>query len=178
MGQACCLSSLLAALQLAVPHSAALSPLDAVVHHPMANSSAPFWLESLPPILLACLHRVLLLDEATSALDAESEHLVQEALERVASGRTVVVIAHRLSTVQTADEVAVVAGGLLVERGSHEALLAAGGAYAALVRRQLLGGPPEGGEGQEGLAGEQQGLGQPFESDGEVAAAVTAPQSA
>ncbi|GAB4815223.1 hypothetical protein N2152v2_002269 [Parachlorella kessleri] len=84
--------------------------------------------------------RVLLLDEATSALDAESEHLVQEALERVSSGRTVVVIAHRLSTVQTADEVAVVQDGTIAERGTHDGLLTAGGVFAALVRRQLLGG--------------------------------------
>ncbi|CAL8472139.1 g11681 [Coccomyxa elongata] len=83
--------------------------------------------------------RILLLDEATSALDAESEALVQEALERVEAGRTVVVIAHRLSTVKTADEVAVIDGGVIVERGTHPDLLAKGGAYAVLVRRQLSG---------------------------------------
>ncbi|KAK9905752.1 hypothetical protein WJX75_005726 [Coccomyxa subellipsoidea] len=81
--------------------------------------------------------RILLLDEATSALDAESEALVQEALERVEAGRTVVVIAHRLSTVKTASEVAVVEGGVIVERGTHHELLAKGGSYAVLVRRQL-----------------------------------------
>ncbi|EIE23519.1 putative ABC transporter [Coccomyxa subellipsoidea C-169] len=81
--------------------------------------------------------RILLLDEATSALDAESEALVQEALERVEAGRTVVVIAHRLSTVKTASTVAVIESGVIVERGTHSELLAKGGAYAVLVRRQL-----------------------------------------
>ncbi|KAK9828398.1 hypothetical protein WJX81_003942 [Elliptochloris bilobata] len=84
--------------------------------------------------------RVLLLDEATSALDAESESLVQEALDRVAVGRTVIVIAHRLSTVQSAAEVAVVDGGVIAERGTHDELLAQGGVYAQLVRRQLQPG--------------------------------------
>lgn len=93
--------------------------------------------------------RVLLLDEATSALDAESEALVQEALERVSAGRTVVVIAHRLSTVQQADSVAVVQDGLIAEQGSHAELLAAGGVYATLVRRQLLMGQQQGQQGQE-----------------------------
>lgn len=91
--------------------------------------------------------RVLLLDEATSALDAESEYLVQEALDRVSQGRTVVVIAHRLSTVREADCVAVVQGGAIAEAGRHEDLLAAGGLYFSLVQRQLLasdGGAPQG----------------------------------
>ena len=64
--------------------------------------------------------------QATSALDAESESLVQEALDRVAVGRTVIVIAHRLSTVQSAAEVAVVDGGVIAERGTHDELLARG----------------------------------------------------
>ena len=106
--------------------------------------------------------RLLLLDEATSALDAESEHLVQEALDRVSVGRTAVVIAHRLSTVASADEVVVVEGGAIAERGTHAALLASGGAYAALVHRQLLGAAPrdpgagaasEVGGGADGMAG-------------------------
>lgn len=88
--------------------------------------------------------RLLLLDEATSALDAESEHLVQEALDRVSVGRTALVIAHRLSTVASADEVVVVEGGAIAERGTHAALLAADGAYAALVHRQLLGAEDQG----------------------------------
>jgi subfamily B ATP-binding cassette protein MsbA len=85
---------------------------------------------------------ILVLDEATSALDAESEAAVQAALERAMEGRTVLVIAHRLSTVRGADEIVVLDDGQVVERGSHAALMAADGAYAALVRRQQGDGPP------------------------------------
>ncbi|KAL6751648.1 hypothetical protein V8C86DRAFT_2773879 [Haematococcus lacustris] len=81
--------------------------------------------------------RVLLLDEATSALDADSEAVVQEALDRVMSQRTVLVIAHRLSTVQHADRIVVIARGAVQEMGTHEELLRRSGAYASLVRRQL-----------------------------------------
>ncbi|KAH8482522.1 hypothetical protein H0E87_029824 [Populus deltoides] len=83
--------------------------------------------------------RILLLDEATSALDAESEYLVQDAMDSLMKGRTVLVIAHRLSTVQSADTVAVVSDGQIVERGSHGELLSKDGAYTALVKRQLQG---------------------------------------
>ncbi|KAB5514092.1 hypothetical protein DKX38_027998 [Salix brachista] len=83
--------------------------------------------------------RILLLDEATSALDAESEYLVQDAMDSIMKGRTVLVIAHRLSTVQSADTVAVVSDGQIVERGSHEELLSKDGVYTALVKRQLQG---------------------------------------
>lgn len=79
---------------------------------------------------------VLILDEATSALDAESEHLVQEALEALQRDRTTLVIAHRLSTIRHADVIVVLDGGRVVERGTHDELLAAGGAYAKLVARQ------------------------------------------
>lgn len=81
---------------------------------------------------------MLLLDEATSALDSQSETTVQEALERVMKGRTSVVVAHRLSTVQNCDWIAVVAKGKVVEKGTHETLLAKGiaGAYGTLVRLQ------------------------------------------
>eukprot|EP00897_Mesotaenium_endlicherianum_P002209 jgi/Mesen1/2015/ME000148S01116 len=79
--------------------------------------------------------KILLLDEATSALDTESEHVVQEALDRVMVGRTTVVIAHRLSTIRNADAIAVVQRGTLVEQGTHEELLQVeGGVYCALVR--------------------------------------------
>ncbi|XP_016482019.1 ABC transporter B family member 27-like isoform X1 [Nicotiana tabacum] len=81
--------------------------------------------------------RVLLLDEATSALDAESEYLVQDAMDSLMRGRTVLVIAHRLSTVKSADIVAVVSDGQIVESGSHDQLLVMDGIYTALVRRQL-----------------------------------------
>ncbi|MCA9537251.1 MAG: ATP-binding cassette domain-containing protein [Myxococcales bacterium] len=80
---------------------------------------------------------ILVLDEATSALDAESEHLVQEALGRLMAGRTTLVIAHRLSTVKSADRIVVIDGGRVVQSGSHGALLADGGLYRQLVERQL-----------------------------------------
>jgi len=78
---------------------------------------------------------VLVLDEATSALDVQTERAVGDALERLAEGRTTIVIAHRLSTVRDADQIAVLDGGTVVERGTHEELLAAGGRYAELVAR-------------------------------------------
>lgn len=80
---------------------------------------------------------ILLLDEATSALDAESEHLVQDALERLMVGRTVIVIAHRLATVRSADEIVVLDDGKVVERGSHSELAASNGLYARLADLQF-----------------------------------------
>jgi ATP-binding cassette subfamily B protein len=82
--------------------------------------------------------RVLLLDEATSALDAESEALVQDALEKLMVGRTALVIAHRLSTVARADRVVVLEEGRVVESGAHAALMQRGGTYRRLVERQLV----------------------------------------
>lgn len=81
--------------------------------------------------------KVLLLDEATSALDAESEYLVQDAMDSLMAGRTVLVIAHRLSTVKTADCVAVISDGQVAEKGTHEELLSLNGIYTNLVKRQL-----------------------------------------
>lgn len=80
---------------------------------------------------------ILLLDEATSSLDAESEKGVQEALDRAMTGRTTIVVAHRLSTIRNADVIAVVQEGNIVEMGSHEELiLNRNGAYASLVHLQ------------------------------------------
>jgi ATP-binding cassette subfamily B protein len=81
---------------------------------------------------------LLLLDEATSALDAQSERLVQTALERLSHGRTTLVVAHRLATVQRADRILVLDRGRIVEHGRHESLLAAGGLYARLAALQFL----------------------------------------
>ncbi len=87
--------------------------------------------------------RILLLDEATSSLDSQSEGLVQEALERLMQGRTTIIIAHRLSTVQVADRIAVLDRGRLVELGRHDELLLANGLYARLYRMQFEGGLKE-----------------------------------
>ncbi|RWH17020.1 MAG: ATP-binding cassette domain-containing protein [Mesorhizobium sp.] len=80
---------------------------------------------------------ILLLDEATSALDAESETLVQTALERLMRGRTTIVIAHRLATVLKADRILVMDGGRIVEEGTHQSLVAKGGTYARLAKLQF-----------------------------------------
>ncbi|MDO4848644.1 MAG: ABC transporter ATP-binding protein [Coriobacteriia bacterium] len=82
---------------------------------------------------------ILIFDEATSALDNESERVVQESLAELARGRTTIVIAHRLSTIKGADEIATVEDGRVVERGTHEELLAAGGTYARYYRMQFAG---------------------------------------
>jgi subfamily B ATP-binding cassette protein MsbA len=83
---------------------------------------------------------VLLLDEATSALDTESEKQIQAALSNLARGRTVIAIAHRLSTILGADEILVMQGGEVVERGTHAELHAAGGAYRRLYDLQFSDG--------------------------------------
>ncbi len=82
--------------------------------------------------------RILLLDEATSALDAESEALVQDALNRLRRGRTTIVVAHRLSTVRDADLVVVMDAGQAVEMGTHAELMERDGLYARLVRTQAF----------------------------------------
>jgi ATP-binding cassette subfamily B protein len=83
--------------------------------------------------------RILVLDEATSSLDSESESLIQEALKRVMAGRTSIVIAHRLSTILAADMILVMDRGRIVERGTHEELLATGGIYSQLYETQFRG---------------------------------------
>ena len=79
----------------------------------------------------------MILDEATSALDNTTEILIQQSLDELCKGRTTLVVAHRLSTIKNADEIAVIAGGEIIEQGNHEALLEQGGAYAKLYRQQF-----------------------------------------
>ncbi len=83
--------------------------------------------------------KILVLDEATSALDAESESLVKEALDRLMTGRTTLVIAHRLSTVRDADRVVVIDHGTIVDEGTHDSLVARDGLYKKLVEKQFAG---------------------------------------
>ena len=80
--------------------------------------------------------RILILDEATSSLDSESEALIQDGLRSLRRGRTTFVIAHRLSTIRSADQILVLEGGEIVERGTHAQLMAANGRYRQLHDRQ------------------------------------------
>jgi ATP-binding cassette subfamily B protein len=81
--------------------------------------------------------RLLILDEATSALDGRTEAAIQATLRKVRAGRTTLVVAHRLSTIADADQILVLKGGAVVERGRHAELIAWDGEYAALWRRQI-----------------------------------------
>ncbi len=114
--------------------------------------------------------RILILDEATSSLDSESEALIQEGLRYLMRGRSTFVIAHRLSTIRRADQILVVEGGRIIERGTHESLYQLGGRYYDLYTRQhgietnLFLAPGEGdttGEDSNGTAGGRSGIGEP-----------------
>ncbi len=83
---------------------------------------------------------ILLLDEPTAALDSESEKLVIDALEKLMKGKTVIAIAHRLSTIRDADQIVVIAGGVVAESGTHDELMAHNGLYADLHRTQFDAG--------------------------------------
>ncbi|MBV8808688.1 MAG: ATP-binding cassette domain-containing protein, partial [Acidobacteriaceae bacterium] len=89
--------------------------------------------------------RIMIFDEATSHLDSESEQFIQEALEKIAQGRTIFVIAHRLSTIRRADKIVVIENGRMVETGRHEELLARDGLYrrAYLLQMQSRGATPQ-----------------------------------
>ena len=90
--------------------------------------------------------RILILDEATSALDNTTEMLIQNALDKLASGRTTIVVAHRLTTIKNADEILVVSGGEILEQGSHETLMKTSGAYKQLYELQFRSIDKEDGE--------------------------------
>ena len=83
--------------------------------------------------------RILLLDEATSSLDVESEHLVQEAIERAVEGRTVLIVAHRLSTIRRANQIVVLDERRMIDIGTHEELLSRCQKYNDLIKRQQAG---------------------------------------
>ena len=96
--------------------------------------------------------RVLILDEATSSVDTRTEVQIQRALKRLMEGRTSFVIAHRLSTIRSADKIVVIEAGRIIEQGTHEQLLSAGGAYRRLYESQFRGNPQEGNAPEKEIA--------------------------
>ncbi|SJN36161.1 Lipid A export ATP-binding/permease protein MsbA [Micrococcus lylae] len=125
---------------------------DTVIEQDAANVSAGE--RQLITIARAFLAQpdLLILDEATSSVDTRTEVLVQEAMAALRSNRTSFVIAHRLSTIRDADVILVMEHGDIVEQGSHEQLLAAGGAYARLYRSQFQGAAVDGADGADGVS--------------------------
>ncbi|MBR4894896.1 MAG: ATP-binding cassette domain-containing protein, partial [Clostridia bacterium] len=95
---------------------------------------------------------ILILDEATSALDNTTEILIQQSLDELCRGRTTLVVAHRLSTIKNADEIAVISGGKIVEQGTHDELIEQGGLYAELYSLQFRANTGEKYVAPEGLS--------------------------
>jgi subfamily B ATP-binding cassette protein MsbA len=120
--------------------------------------------------------KILILDEATSSLDSESEAMIQEGLSYLMLGRTTFVIAHRLSTIRRADQILVVEGGRIIERGTHQQLFAAGGRYYELYTKQhgveenLFLAPGEGDKVRESAAPAEPSA--PTEREGTISNAV------
>ena len=100
----------------------------------VAHAGIPTWLDEKHAI---AHNKVMILDEATSNVDPASEAAIQKAIDRLFSGRTVIVIAHRLSTIQRCDQIVLLERGAIIEKGTHHQLISAGGAYFRLYQKRL-----------------------------------------